>query len=257
MSRFSNLEFSDHFEERSSETPALKDGQYYLNEAQKAFQRGRFEEALRFYARVLEFEPHCAVAWAGQVRMLIELGEFGEAKLWADKALESQPDDAELLAAKAVALARLGDLQAALSFSDAAVEAQGNTPYVWLARGDVLLARAEKRADFCFEKALALAAQDWFTHWLVCRVYYFYKKFSRALQVAQKALEIDGAQAVLWLQFGRCQLALGLPQAAANSFEHARQLDPLCQPGTTDLCNLSGAGLWSRVRGWWRQAFTQ
>jgi tetratricopeptide (TPR) repeat protein len=257
MSRFNNLEFGDQFEEQSSGTSVVKDGQFYLNQAKTAFESGRFEEALRSYAKVLEFDPGNASAWTGQVRMLIELGEFREAKLWADKALETFPSDAELLAAKAVALARSGDLQAALSFSDAAIETQGSTPYVWLARGDVLLARAEKRAEFCFDKALALARQDWLMHWLACRTYFFYKKFSRALQLAQKALELDAAHAVVWLQFGRCQLALGLPEAAAQSFEHARHLDPGCQPGSAELRGLSETDWWARVRGWFRQAFAK
>jgi tetratricopeptide (TPR) repeat protein len=254
MSRFNNLEFGNQFEEESSRGPITKDEQYYLNEARSGFESGRFEEALRAFAKVLEFNPRCAGAWAGQVRMLIELAEFREAKLWADKALEMFPNDAEILAAKAVALARSGDLQAALTYSDSAVEAQGNTPYVWLARGDVLLARAEKRAEFCFAKALALSTGDWVMHWLASRVYYFYKKFSKALYMVQKALEFDGAHAVLWLQFGRCQLALGLPQAAANSFEHARDLDAWCQPGADEMAHRTASGVWRRVRRWWRQA---
>ena len=255
MSRFNNLEFNDSFEEQSSKPAPVKDAVHFLDEADKAFQSGRFEEALRSFAKVLEYDPRCAAAWTGQVRMLIELGEFREAKVWADKALESFPNEAELLAAKGVALARNGDTQAALTFSDAAVETQGNTPYVWLARGDVLLARAEKRAEFCFEKALALAASDWVVHWLACRIYCYYEKFSRALHLAQKALELDAARAVVWLQFGRCQVALGLPQVAANSFDRARELDPLCQPEASDLSNLSDSGLWQRMRGWWGQWF--
>lgn len=253
MSRFNNLEFGDQFEEQSSSIAPVKDAQYYLNQARSAFESGRFEEALRSYARVLEDDPRCAAAWAGQVRMLIELREFEEAKLWADKALEKFPNEAELLAAKAVALARIGDHKAALTFSDAAIETEGNTPYVWLARGDVLLARTEKRAEFCFQKALALAAHDWCVHWLACRIHCYYEKFSRALHLAQKALELDPARAVVWLQFGRCQLALGLAQGAANSFAHARELDPFCQPEQTELTDLSSAGIWTRVRGWWRQ----
>src|SRR5262245_33582449 len=135
MSRFNNLEFGDQFGEHEQSQPVLKDGAYYLADAQAAFSRGRFEQALRSYAKVLEFEPNSAAAWTGQVRMLIELGEFQEAKLWADKALEKFPEEADLLAAKAVALARTGDLKAALFFSDAAVEAKSDTAYVWLARG--------------------------------------------------------------------------------------------------------------------------
>jgi len=160
-----------------------------------------------------------------------------------------------LLAAKAVALARDGDLSAALMFSDAAIESRGQTPYVWLARGDVLLSRQEKRADFCFEKALGLAGGDWLYHWLISRIYYFYKQFSQAFKLAQQALGLDAGQAVLWLHFGRCQLALGLVGPAQNSFEHARQLDPQCQPSSAEKAQLSENTLSTRVRGWWRQWF--
>src|SRR6476620_2807186 len=115
MSRFNNLEFGDHLEERSQEGAARKDGPYYLGQARTSFEAGRFEEALRAYSKVLEFEPDCAAAWTGQVRMLLELDEVKEAKLWADKALEKFPAEAELLAAKAVSLARSGEVQAAMT----------------------------------------------------------------------------------------------------------------------------------------------
>ena len=253
MSRFNNLEFGDQQEGQSAARPQIKDESHYLGEAIAAFGGGRFEQALRLYAKVLEFNPKNSLAWAGQIRMLIELGEFREAKLWADKALEVLPDEPELLAAKAVALARAGDLAAALMFSDAAVEARGETPYVWLARGDVLLARREKRAEYCFDKALHLAGRDWFCHWLVSRVYFFYKQFSRALKLAQQALAFDASQAVLWLQSGRCQLALGLVGPAENSFEQARQLDPQCLPSATETSQISTLTIWARLGGVWRR----
>jgi len=257
MSRFNNLEFGDQFEEQERFEPALKDGAHYLAEAQTAFARGQFEQALRLYGRVLEFEPRNVTAWAGQVRMLIELGEFKEAKLWADKALEQFAEEPELLAAKAVALARTGDVKAAMVFSDAAVEARNDTPYVWLARGDVLLARKERRAEFCFDKALALAAKDWMVHWLICRICFFYKQFSRAFKFAQQALELNASQAVLWLQFGQCQMALGLVRPAANSFAQAQQLDPECRLSAEEQSELREGGIWARLRGQWRRVFQE
>ena len=150
MSRFVNLELGGEAEKNSRPTQRalVKDEAYYCNEARAAFENGNFEMALRYYSKVLEFNPQHAEAWTGQVRMLIELGEFREAKLWADKALERFPREPELLAAKGVALGRSGDLQGALAFSDASIEERGDTPYVWLARGDVLLARREQRADY-------------------------------------------------------------------------------------------------------------
>jgi tetratricopeptide (TPR) repeat protein len=252
MSRFSNLEFGDQFDERAS-AQTNKDGGYYLGEARAAFALGRFEQALRSYSKVLEFENTNPEAWCGQVRMLIELGEFNEAKLWADKALEHLCDDPELLAAKAVALARTGDLKAALAFSDAAIEARGDTPYVWIARGDVLLARGEKRADFCFDKAFGLRSGDWMIRWLVSRIFYYYRQFSRAFKMAQDALALDAARPVLWLQFGRCQLALGLAAPAANSFDQARQLDPLCRPEIDEQHQASSSSVAARIVGWWRK----
>src|SRR6202034_462315 len=160
MSRFINLEFDGEAEDQSQgETQGLaRDEHYYLHEAQAAFERADFEKALRHYGKVLDFNPQNISAWTAQVRMLIELDQFRDANAWVDKALESFPREPELLAAKAVALARNGDLKGALVFADTSIEEQSGTPYVWLARGDVLLARKEARADYCFDKALLLAA---------------------------------------------------------------------------------------------------
>ena len=261
MSRFSNLEFSEEFddqlqhEQSGGPKPAVKDEAHHLSQAQSAFESGQFEEALRHYAKVLEYNPTNPLAWSGQVRMLIELNEFQEAKQWSDKALERFPNEPELLAAKAVTLARLGDLKAALAYSDASLEERGETPYVWLARGDVQLAREEKRADYCFERALALAPRDWFVRWLAARVHYYYKKFASAVKLLQQALEINCGQGVLWLQLGSCQQALGLVAPARISFQNAREFSPHNREAEAALRKLYQVGFWEKLRGCWRRLF--
>jgi tetratricopeptide (TPR) repeat protein len=258
MSRFVNLELGGESEDQSPQKKALvKDEAYYRAEAQAAFENGEFEPALRLYSKVLEFNPNSAEAWAGQVRMLIELGQYEEARLWADKALERIPRDAELLAAKAVALGRTGDLQGALAFSDSAMEERGDRPYVWLARADVLLARKESRADYCFEKALMLGPRDWFVAWLGARVRYYYKQFVLALKLLQQAVEMNSTHFLLWLELGRCQEALGLAGPARHSFEQARQLNPNCHDAGRELARLAGMGAGPRLRGWWRRLFNR
>lgn len=257
MSRFVNLEFGDESERHSPapQSSSVRDEAFYLGEAQGAFEGGRFESALRHFSKVLEFNPRNPVAWSGQVRMLIEMGEFHEARLWADKALEQFPHDPELLAAKAVALGRSGDLQGALAFSDASIEERGDTPYVWVARGDVLLARREKLADFCFDKALQLAPKDWFTTWLVARVRYFYEQFAAGLKLMQQAVELNASHFLMWLELGRCQQALGLAGPATVSFNRARELNPRSDDVRAALLNVSKTGAWLRLRGWCRQLF--
>lgn len=255
MSRFSNLEFGHESDDQSwPSKPQVKDQGYYLAEARSAFENGDFEAGLRLYSKVLEFDPQNAAAWSGQVRMLIELGEFREAKLWADKALERFPHEPELLAAKAVALGRIGDLQGALAFSDASIEERGDSPYIWLARGDVLLAREEARADYCFEKALLLAPRDWFITWLAARIRHYYEQIALALKLLQQALEYNAAHFLLWLELGHCQQALGMFGPARNSFAQARQLNPHSREVELALAGLSGSGFGSRLRGFWRRA---
>lgn len=255
MSRFSNLEFGEGEGQRHDQE-VMKDESFYLNEGNALFQNGRFEEALRAFSKVLEFNPQNAGAWTSQVRMLIELEEFPEAKLWADKALEKFPDKPELLAAKAVALARLADLDAALAFSDASIEERGSTPYIWLARGDVLLARREKRAEYCFEKAVSLAPGRWVFHWLASRIHRYYAQFSLALKFAQQALHLAADHAILWLEVGRCQAALGLSTMALDSFEQARQLDPRCAGLDLQIHQLSTRGFWHKIWHRCRNPFT-
>ena len=257
MSRFGNLEFNDETGGHSHELPSdsSKDGAFYLAEANASFENGRFESALRRYAKVLEFDPRCAAAWTGQVRMLIELGEFREARLWADKALEKFPHEPELLAAKAVALGRTGDLQGAIAFSDASIEERGDTPYVWLARGDVLLARREARADFCFDKAQMLAPKDWFVKWLIARVRCYYEQFAAALKLMQQAVELNAAHFLPWLELGRCQQSLGLAGAATVSFNRARELNPRSDEVRAALVQVSRTEFFQRLHGWWRQFF--
>ncbi|MBA4150005.1 MAG: tetratricopeptide repeat protein [Verrucomicrobia bacterium] len=255
MSRFSSLEFNDDFESDFESQQVTKDELFYSNEARAAFEETQFEKSLRYYAKVLEFNPNNVAAWAGQVKALIELGEFPEAKLWAEKALEKFPDDSELLAAKAVALGRMGDLKAALAFSDASIEERGGTPYIWLARGDVLLARKEKRADYCFEKAFMLASGDWVVRWCASRIRSFYEHFSIALKFAQDALNLNPGSSAAWLQAGHCQLALGLSGLAENSFTQAKQLNPDCREARLALDSLSHNGWFSRMRSSLRQFF--
>jgi tetratricopeptide (TPR) repeat protein len=257
MSRFVNLELGNESEDhsRGDGNALAKDEAYFLADARAAFESGRFEQGLRAYSKVLEFNPKNTAAWTGQVRMLIELREFREAKLWADKALERFPHEAELLAAKAVALGRTGDLAGALAFSDASIEERGDTPYVWLARGDVMLARSERRADFCIEKALLLAPGDWFTLWLAARIRVYYRQFVLSVKMLQQAVEWNTGHFLLWLELGRCQHAVGLIGPAQHSFQQALELNPECREAMVATANLQEFGLWSRVRGAFRRLF--
>lgn len=251
VSRFSKLEIEAKGKAAVRPEESLKGESHYFEEAEALFRKGDYESALRFYAKVLEHNPSRAAAWSGQVRMLIELGEFPEARLWADKALERFPKDPELLAAKAVALGRLGDLHAALAYSDASFEEKGDTAYVWLARGDIMLARKQKRAVACFERARLLSNKDWFVEWLISRIYFHYRQFASALASVQSVLCAEAGLAQIWIHAGLCQQELGMTAVALGSYQHACQLDPLQDKPRVLYRALSEAGWWNTIRARW------
>ena len=57
MSRFGNLELDGQHEDLE-QTSALKDQAYYMAEARTAHEMANFEKALRYYSKVLEYDPH-------------------------------------------------------------------------------------------------------------------------------------------------------------------------------------------------------
>lgn len=255
MSRFVNLELGGNEEEFSRQERVVKDGAYYFAEATSAFENLDFEESLRLHGKVLEHDPGFAAAWTGQVRALIELGEYREAKVWADKALEQFPHEAELLAAKAVALGRAGEFGPALAFSDAAIEQPGQTPYVWLARADVLLAGREQRAEYCIEKALAMAAGNWLVAWLAARIRFFHRQFLLALKLAQRAVEWQPQHAPCWLLLGWCQQEIGMVGPARQSLEQAAQLRPRWAEVQKARHAVEDTGFFRRLAGGVRSLF--
>lgn len=255
MSRFVNLELDGHGEELPAQTRVVKDGAYYTAAAEQAFADMDFEEALRHYGKVIEQSPNDVAAWTGQVRAMIELEEYPEANVWADKALERFPADAELLAAKAVVLGRLGEAGPALAFSDAAIQQPGETPYVWLARADVLLSAEEHRAEYCFEKALAMAAGDWFVAWLAARIRFFHRQFMLALKLAQRAVEWHPGHAPCWLMLGLCQQEIGMVGPARHSLHQAAELRPRWAEINQARRAVDDTGFFRRVAGGIRGLF--
>lgn len=256
VNRFGHLEFGDSLPaQNASRHPPMTDEVRCVTEAEAAFGKGEFESALRWYGRVLEFNPNHAGAWAGQVKALIELGQFKEANVWADKALERYPEAPELLAAKAVALGRLGRPAEAMPFSDAALEKPGEIAWVWLARGDVLLSAGQKQVDACFDRAMRLAPGDWLVRWLAARIRAYWKQFALALKHVREAVSLAPDHAAAWVTMAECQMALGLADGARQSVDQALSLLPDHPPAIELLRGLDEQGWVARVGGtmrrWW------
>lgn len=256
--RFSNLEFEQSVEPQSAAKPQsrgepLPDAQHYMLRAREESSWGAYEPALRLYTRALNEDRAMIPAWVGQVQMLVQLGEVHEARVWADKALELFRDNGELLAAKAQACARLEDRTAALACSDGSLRAAGSSPWRWIARGEVLLAKKQKHAEECFQRAIAEPAADWLDRVVIATVFLYYRRATNALFYLKKSLELEPAHGYTWYLLGECQTALGMNGPASDSYSKCLELRADFRPANNALDQIGGNGIIGVLRGWVRR----
>lgn len=204
----------------------VRNADHFERAALEAFQAGEFEQALRLYTRCLREDRARIAAWAGQVRMLVELGEHAEARMWADKALETFRGNGELLAAKAQACLREGDTRTAVGASDLAIRSPGASPWRWIARGEVMLVKNRALAPDCFDRALAEPSAGWFERVAIARSHLFHARAAAGLRYLDQALAMQPSQPFIWLTLARCQEALGWHDRALESYARCLQLAP-------------------------------
>lgn len=257
--RFANLEFEDeHSSVRSQHEHILArepTSEEHFARAREHHHWRRFEEALRLFTRALNEDRNLVPAWVGQVQMLVELGEYHEARVWSDKSLDLFRENGELLAAKAQACARLRDFKAGLACSDGSLRAPGSSPWRWQARGELLVARNDRLARECFQKALAEPAADWFDRVIIARICSYYRQASSALRYLKDAIALEPTHGCIWFEVGICQRELGLAVAARDAYERCLELAPDFVPARRALDELdAGVPLLRRVlgifRGW-------
>jgi len=226
MDRFSQLEFGEASPEKKASGEPVRDEKYFIDLALKYWLAGDWELALRNYSRALEKNNTVFEAWAGQVRMLIELGEYREAGIWTDKALQFFPENPELLALKAVACARDGMIAKAIAYSDNSVTKDNLTARVWLARAEVMLERKSSVSDNCISKAVSLAGNSSPAVKLeAARLLRRRGQYAAAIGYLNDVVKIFPQAALAWFELGCCQAELGRPEAKA-SLEQSLKLQP-------------------------------
>lgn len=248
--RFSKLEISEAEPKKgiTSEVPeGERGGDYYGQLARRCHEEGDYENSLKYYSRVLEYERQEKGAWLGQVRCLIELDELKEANVWCDKALDRFTDDSELLAAKAIVHSRMGDFSRAQRYSDASLEKQTSSAYLWVARGEVFLASRGKQPEYCLEKAISESPKDWFLYCSIGKVCMYYRKYALASKYFLGALELHTSSPFLYLETAKCYQALGSGRRADFCCEQALVLKPNYRKAEELRRILASRGLFARL----------
>jgi len=249
MGRFTKLEFGDRdgliIEPRAEDIGP----DAFCLKAEREYQEGNFDNALRFYSRALEMDKLLFAAWRRQVWCLIELEEYSEAALWADKALDLFPDDAELLASKSMAVCRNGRPDEALKVADLAIRQPSAGPYPWIARGEVLLATRTGRYDYCFSKAICVVGPSWHVFTEIGRSCQFHGLHSLAIRYFARALECEPGIIFVMLETARCQVKLGLSPQAARVVREVLAIRPGHREAQALLTSIESQSVGAGVKG--------
>jgi predicted Zn-dependent protease len=119
---------------------------------------------------------------------------------------------------------------------------------VWLARAEVLLERGSATAAHCVSNAVACAGNAAPRVQLEAgRTLLRAGRCAPALEHLRKAAGFLHDSALAWLELGRCQAALGFPEAAA-ALSQSLTLRPNWPPAREALDRFQRRGLLSRVK---------
>ena len=91
----------------------------------------RFEEALPYLNKLLEFEPNNVSLLLNKGSVLIALDRSGESITYFDRVLKIEPNNMNGLASKAAALSNLGETQNALDLYDRILSMEKNDEKDW------------------------------------------------------------------------------------------------------------------------------
>ena len=264
MGRFNSLEFGKN--DAAAQTTAqnapepkfygekIKDAQYFIDAADKAFYCFDYEEALKMYSKALGIDGGAVPAWSGQAFSLISLGEYHEASMWLRKTVELIGESQPILALQALVLARSGDFDRACGYADSALESAGNSPLPWIVRGEIFY-YARRNAEHCFEQACGAAGNDWHTRCLIVDACFFCdrkKLAAMALKFLRPMVEVYPSKPEVWLRMGRCHTALGMSREAASALDQVSSLAPDLKILPKFYAELKNIGLWNRLLGRFR-----
>lgn len=241
MGRFNSLELDANpvvpqpeTNERKQFGEAIRDAEFYLKEADLFYNNRDLEPALRSYSKALEIDPGGVEAWNGQISCLILLDELYEAEMWAKKAAEIVGESQELLALRARICCRRGDFDRAFGLSDASMQAQGNSPLTWIVRGEIMLYARNKQPEYCFDKAVAAAKQEYSVYMDIAESCIYADKYTMAFSYLQPALDSNPGVAPLWVLTAKCYRLFGNRKKALECLNTALEISP-DYPGSKEL----------------------
>ncbi|MDJ0647779.1 MAG: tetratricopeptide repeat protein [Xenococcaceae cyanobacterium MO_188.B19] len=187
----------------------------------------KYEEAIKFFNKVLEIKPNHDEAWNNLGVALGDLGKHDEAIASFDKALKIKPDYDLAWNNRGGALNDLGKHDEAIASFDKALEIKPDYDLVWNNRGVVLSHLAEyEQAIASYNKALEIKT-DYYEAWHNRGVALSHlDKYEEAIVSYDKALAIKPDYQETWYSRGVDLGKLNRLDEAIVSYDKALEIKP-------------------------------
>lgn len=181
------------FTGRSYSGQQVGEGANLMHKAEGYVSRGKYEDALAAYDRILSKEPENSHALMNKGIVFSQMGAHQSAIKAYDKILGENSENAGALYNKGLALLEQGDNESALS---------------------------------CFSKSLKINKKDIPTIRKMCYVYFSNKEYDEAIKLCDKALAFDKKNIDMLIIKGLCLENLKKTDSALKFYEKALKVDP-------------------------------
>ncbi len=193
-----------------------------LEEADRAREAGRADDAIQKYRRVLEVAPNLASAYVNLGALLHERGKSEEAYAVFVKGVEHVPADRTLLSNAAAVAQQIGKPAEALGYVDRAIEKKADDAALHSLRGTIL--RGLNRTDdalVALAKAIELEPEESRYHFSAGNLLYAVGRKDEAIAAFQNAIDADAKNLRAYYNLGAVLFDLGRFDEALKAYEVA------------------------------------
>jgi tetratricopeptide (TPR) repeat protein len=197
-----------------------------MEDAERARDAGRIDNAIAKYQRVIEVAPQLASAYANLGALQHKQGKIEEAYRTFATGVERAPADRTLLSNAAATALELGKSDDALKYVDRAIETNKRDAELYTLRGSVL--RALKRDDeavAALQQAVQLAPNDARPHFSLGNALYAIHRKDEAIAEYRKAIDADPKMTRAYYNLGAVLYDVGRDSEALGAYKVA--LEPI------------------------------
>lgn len=197
-----------------------------LEEAQRAKETRRIDDAIAKYRRVIEVAPQLASPYIDLGALLHDRGKTEDAYNVFVQGIERAPADRTLLSNAAATALELGKTSEALAYVDRAIENNQRDAALYTLRGTVLRAlKRDDEAEATLERAVELAPNDARAHFALGNALYGLGRKDDAVNAYRAAIRIDPSMTRAYYNLGAVLFESGQYSEALGAYKVA--LEPI------------------------------